>query len=451
MTRVSTLCFSSALVLGALVLPMSAKAQVLNRYTVADVAEKVTPAVVNITTRKNAPRLGMGHPFFHRRGPQFNAPQMGAGSGVVIASNGVIVTNNHVVEGADDIRVTSVNGKEFKATLIGQDKPSDLAFLQVKATNLPFLKLGDSSKLRLGELVLAVGNPFGVGQTVTMGIVSAKGRANMGIVEYEDFIQTDAAINPGNSGGALVNLDGELVGINTAILSRSGGAQGVGFSVPSNMVKPIQEQIQAHGKVRRAWLGVSIQDLTSDLAKSMGLAGKKGVVVSDVLDAGPAERAGIRAGDVITAVGGHATHTAAQLKNRIALQAPGSTVRLDLIRDQKTQSRNVKLDERDGQSGVAPGSSSSDAFEGMSLESLTPDLRRQLRLPSRVKGVWVRDISPNSPAHRAGLQEGDVIMAVNQEPVESPADVARLMRVKSSRILLRVWGQQGFRFVVLHR
>lgn len=426
----------------------------LGRYTIADVAERVTPAVVNIMTEKKAQPSHSGF-FRHRFGNPGGGKMRGAGSGVVIDPSGVIVTNNHVIDGADEIRVSFADKREFTAKLIGQDKPSDLAFLKIDAKELPYLKLGSSKQLRLGELVLAVGNPFGVGQTVTMGIVSAKGRANMGIVEYEDFIQTDAAINPGNSGGALVNLDGELVGINTAILSRSGGAQGVGFSVPSEMVRSIRGQIEQHGEVRRAWLGVQIQDLTPELADSLGISQRRGVLVSDVLEGGPAEKAGVKGGDVILSVNNQPTEDSAQLKNHVAMAPPDSKARLRVVRDGKERIIGVTLGRRSQGGGVAPHGvgkqPKNELLSGLSLRSISPELRERLELPARVDGVLVDEVAPGSAAARAGLQPGDVITTVNKRPIRAVDQMDARIKPKAARALLRVYRKGGFRFIVLRR
>ena len=438
----------------ALAAPTVARAEIpFNPNIVADVAEQVTPAVVNITTRRNRSRqMSRGfREFFGQRLP----PQMGAGSGVVISSTGDIVTNNHVVEGADEIKVTFADKREYTAELMGADKASDLAFLRIKAKNLPYLKLGDSRKLRLGEFVLAVGNPFGVGQTVTMGIVSAKGRANIGIVDYEDFIQTDASINPGNSGGALVNLRGELVGINTAILSRSGGAQGVGFAVPTTMIRPIRDQIAKDGRVRRGWLGVGIQDLTPDLASSLGLEKVDGVVVTDVLNNGPASKSDLSPGDVIVAVDNRPTRTTAQLRNRIALTGPGVRTKLDVLRDKKRKSIYVTLDEKQEEGAVARRSNgdSDDLLDGVRLVDLDGELRRRLRVPSRFDGVAVADVAAGSPADRAGLEPNDVIVEVKGTSVKSVRGLRRMMSrfKKEEKILLRVLQRGALRFVVIRK
>ena len=442
--------------LGALAYSTDAAAKApFDPYMISDVAEKVTPAVVNITTRRaGRPEDGlppMFRDFFGRgRGP--GRPQMGAGSGVIVSSDGGIVTNNHVVDGADEIRVTLSDKREFEAKVVGVDKASDLAFLKVDGRSLPHLEFGDSAKLRLGEFVLAVGNPFGVGQTVTMGIVSAKGRANVGIVDYEDFVQTDAAINPGNSGGALVNMAGELVGINTAILSRSGGAQGIGFAVPSNMVRPIRDQIAQYGRVRRGWLGVVIQDLTPELARSLDLEGVRGVVVSDVMDGGPAASAKLSAGDVVTAVDGKPTRSSNELRNRIALTKPGSTTKLSILRNGQSREVSVKLTEKEDEGVIARLDQRTDSLvAGLGVRPLDAELRQRLRVPARVDGVVVTRVEEGSPADRAGISEGNLITAVNRQSVRSPTEFANAVPDKAKEILLRVYQRGVFTFVVLRR
>lgn len=324
-----------------------------NPTVISDVAEKVSPAVVRIATKtkieQTMGRRSMRRYDFGPGGPgQPDTPGFGMGvaSGVIISADGYIVTNNHVVEQAGDVRVTLDDGRELEAKVIGTDPPADLALLKVEAKGLPFLKFGDSSKLRLGEIVLAVGNPFGVGQTVTMGIVSAKGRSGMGIVDYEDFIQTDAAINPGNSGGALVGLDGSLVGINTAIVSRSGGAAGIGFAVPASMVSPLIAQMREGGKVHRGWLGVAIQDLTPELIKMLKLGEAKGVLISDVLANGPAAKAGMESGDLVTSIEGREIRSASELRNMVAMIAPGKKIKVLVNREGSEKELSVKVDEK---------------------------------------------------------------------------------------------------------
>ena len=323
-----------------------AEGQTPGRYSVSDVAEYVTPSVVNITTRRKKQSFYTPTLSENESSQATTPPQVGTGSGVLISSQGDIVTNNHVVDGAQEIIVTLADNREFEASLIGADKPSDLAFIRIPTGNLPFLNLGDSSELRLGEFVIAVGNPFGVGQTVTLGIVSAKGRANVGILDYEDFIQTDAAINPGSSGGALVNLDSKLVGINTAVLARAGGAQGIGFAVPSNAVRAIHEQMIRHGQVKRGWLGIATRNLTTESAAKLKARNTRGVEVDQVFPSSPADKSGIRKNDVIVAINGRDIANFAQLRARIAFIRPGNQIELSLTRNGQSTHVSVVLEER---------------------------------------------------------------------------------------------------------
>ncbi len=454
----STACVGLLLGLCALSSTSLAAPGMFSPTMLSDVAEKVTPAVVNITTRRTRKvtrfeKHPMFREFFGPGSKRRLPPEMGAGSGVVVSSDGLIVTNNHVIENADEIKVVFPNKREYQAKLIGADKPSDLAFIKIEGKGLPHLPLGDSAKLRLAEWVLAIGNPFGVGQTVTLGIVSAKGRSNVGIIDYEDFIQTDAAINPGNSGGALVNLQGELVGINTAILSKSGAADGIGFAVPSNMVKPILEQVTTHGRVRRGWLGVAIQDLTPDLARNMGIdANLRGVLITEVMPTGPAAKGNLDVGDVVVAVNGGKTETTAQLRNRIALTRPGSKTSLTVLREGERKKIQVTLDEKKDDAVVARRSPKTERLlSGLAVRDLTRELRERMRVPRRVKGVVVRVVEPGSPADRAGIEEGDIITAVNRVSVRSARAFERAIPGKSKEILLRLYKRGGFTFVVLRR
>jgi Do/DeqQ family serine protease len=386
---------------------------------IADVTAKVLPSVVSITTSQTA----RGYPSF---GHPFGSPgqRRGLGSGVIVSSKGYVLTNNHVVANSEDITVILSTGKKVKAKLVGADAKADLAVLKLKKKirGLKSLPFGSSSKLRLGEIVLAVGNPMGVGQSVTMGIVSAKGRANMGIVDYEDFIQTDAAINPGNSGGALINLKGELVGVPTAILSRSGGSQGIGFAIPSDMVKPIMGSLISNGKVSRGWLGVSIQDVNEELADALGLNVKSGVLIADVMDKAPAKRAGLKRGDVVRKVNGRTTRNATQLRNVIASAGAGKTVTLDLIRDGKATQLKVKLGDLPGTKGaiVAGKSTGKKAPLGVRVAPLSQRTRSAYAVPSDVRhGVVVTEVAPDSKAASYGLKTGDVILEVNRTKVKN--------------------------------
>jgi serine protease Do len=404
--------------------------------SIADVAAKVTPSVVNVFSEKvsQAPTPDLSpffsDPFFHfffdQPGRSFrDAPrrrEQSLGSGVIVDADGVIITNNHVVARAEKIRVALKDGREFEAKLVGADPKSDVAVLRVDAKDLPAIAVADSSKVRIGDLVLAIGNPFGIGQTVTLGIISAVGRANIGITDYEDFIQTDAAINPGNSGGALVTMDGLLVGINTAIVSRSGGYQGIGFAIPSNMAMQVKDSILKHGKVIRGWLGVAIQDITEELSKSLEVPARSGVLVSDVTPDSPAAKAGLRRGDVITAIDGVKTTDSAHLRNLVALAGKDKKIKIDLLRDGKAKSFEVTLGEApaDGTSGSLGGERTEDTglFAGVSVQELDAATRARQRIPSSVRGIVVTRVDPQSPAAAMGLRPGDVIVEVNR--VETP-------------------------------
>lgn len=429
-------------------------------YRIADVAESVNPSVVAITTSTlRKVRSRRGDPFFERFfGP--DAPRefrdRGLGSGVII-DDGLVLTNHHVIARASDIRVRTADGRELQAEVVGSDPKSDLAVLRLQGNTqgLRVIRLGDSSKVRLGEVVLAVGNPFGVGQTVTMGIVSAKGRADVGIVDYENFIQTDAAINPGNSGGALVNLRGELVGVNTAILSRSGASSGVGFAIPSNMVKPIMKSLVQNGRVVRGYLGILIQDVTADLATALGMKKPRGVLVSQVNDDSPASAAGVRRGDIILKVNGKVTNSAGQLRNLVAYSGANSSVKLDILRDGKSKKLRVKLGTLPGDEKQPRRSKRSDKTTagGLELADLDAALRRELKIPGSVRGgVVVVSVDPRSEAARAGIRRGMVIVEVDKQPVSSVRDFERLYEsgAKAPALLL-VARRGGTRYVSLAR
>ncbi len=414
-----------------------------------EVAKAVTPSVVNISTTRIS-RLPEGHnfgpfddPFFRRffgdeLFRRFEAPkdrrERSLGSGVIADSSGHIITNNHVVAKADEIRVLLSDKRELKAKVVGTDPKTDIAVIKVDAKDLPILPWADSDKLQVGEYVLAIGNPFGLNQTVTMGIVSAVGRANVGIAEYEDFIQTDAAINPGNSGGALVNARGELIGINTAIFSQNGGYMGIGFAVPSNMVRSVMEQLVKGGKVVRGYLGVSIQELTQDLAKQFGTADIKGVLVSDVLADSPAKRAKLERGDVIIEFDGHAVENPTQFRNLVAATPIGKKVRIKLLRDGKSRELDVTIAEQpktiaqsDSAGDDGEETSPAGAFAGLDMRELTAELARRFNLPRGEKGgVIVARIADGSPAGEAGLQVGDVITEVNRKPTASLRDFQKV-------------------------
>lgn len=426
--------------------------------TVIAVAKQAKASVVNVssTTKvsggqgfSEAPSPFFDDPFFRRFfGEEFQRRfreprefrQEGMGSGVIVSADGHIVTNNHVVEHADEIDVTLPDKRKFKAKVIGTDPKTDVAVIKIEATGLPILPWTDSGRLEVGEMVLAVGSPFGLTQTVTMGIISAVGRANMGIVDYEDFIQTDAAINPGNSGGALVNLHGELVGINTAIFTRTGGYMGIGFAIPSNMVRTVMDSLIKHGKVVRGWLGVSIQELTPDLAKEFGVSETAGALVADVMEDSPASKGGFERGDIITELDGKPVRDPTHLRTLVADSAPGTKVTITLLRDKRRKSLEVTLGElpKDMSAQAGPeDAKGKHALAGVQVGPLPRDEVRELRIKG---GVVVRRIDPSSLAARAGLQEGDVVREVNRQAVTSVEEFEKQVgKLKAKdRVLLLV-------------
>jgi serine protease Do len=424
----------------------------------AEVAAAVKPAVVNIASTKTVHMRGMNTPFddpFFRQffGDQFrqhNQPkdykQSGMGSGVIVGKNGYILTNNHVIKDADDIKVRLSDKRVFKGKVVGADPKTDLAVIKIDAINLPVVKLGDSDKLRVGDRVIAIGNPFGLNQTVTTGIISAKGRADVGIADYEDFIQTDAAINPGNSGGALVNVKGELIGINTAILSSSGGNQGVGFAIPSNMVKTVMASLIKSGKVVRGWLGVSIQSITPDLAKQLGLKQEKGALIADVMEGSPAERAGLQRGDVVTEFDGKSVSDSTQLKNMVAATPPGKEATVRYIRDGAVRSAKASIQELPVQAQVA--AKYENQLKGVSVQNLTPEIRRAIGIPTKVAGVIVSDVDESSQV--AGvLAQGDVIMEINKKKINNVKDYESIVgRIKAGQNMLIVIYRNGSTFYI---
>ena len=422
--------------------PPFARLKQVKEVSLSDIAERAVRSVVNISStrvvqQRRSPYQSDPYFLFRRPQPRTRRAQS-LGSGVIVSAEGVVLTNNHVVAKAKAIRVKLYDGRVLSATLVGADPKSDLAVLRLQGApkDLHPMPIGSSRKLRLGQVVLAIGNPFGLGQTVTMGIVSAVGRANMGIVDYEDFIQTDAAINPGNSGGALVNMNGQLVGINTAIFSKSGGYQGIGFAIPTDMAQPIMKSLLQHGRVVRGWLGVGIQTLTREMAEKLNIPFTKSVLVAHVEPGSPAHTAGLRRDDLITALGGEATHTVVRLRNRVASTAPGATVKLSVLRAGRKQQLSVVLGELGGKT-VAKLDRSQGALGGLSLETLTDPVRRKLGIPRRVNGVVVTGVEWGSAARTAGLQENDVILEYDRKPVSSARQFQALyLRTKGKTILL---------------
>jgi len=425
------------------------------------VAEKVTPAVVNITSTKklaSGPAGGelepffKNHPFreffgdeFFKRFKQGPRPQ-GMGSGVIVSADGHILTNSHVVKDADDITVNLSDKRSFKAKVIGADPESDIAVIKIEANGLPIAKLGDSSKLRVGEIVMAVGNPFGLNRTVTSGIISATGRSNVGIIGYEDFIQTDAAINPGNSGGPLVNIEGEVIGINTAIATRSGGYQGVGFAIPSNSAKLIMDDLMKGGKVRRGLLGVNIQDVNEALAKSFGRNEAEGALVSQVVPGSPAEKAGIKAGDIILKFNGDPVKGAAHLKNLVGREKPGSSAKLSVFRDKKNLDFNVKIAERTEKAlasvpgGTAPAETSNEL--GIEIEKVPAAVAEKLGIKEG-EGVRVKDLDSDGAGGQMGLKSGDVILEVDGKPISDASEFNKAVAEAKKNKLIRLKVQRG--------
>jgi serine protease Do len=420
------------------------------------VIKPALPAVVNIRTSKLVkPQANQMSPFFNDPffrqffGDQFgNGGQPHAereqalGSGVIVTSDGTILTNNHVIDGATDIKVQLSDKREFQAKLVGADPKTDVAVLKIQAKDLPTLPLGDSKQLQVGDLIFAIGDPFGIGETATMGIVSATGRGQLGIEDYENFIQTDAAINPGNSGGAMIDIHGNLVGVNTAILSHgSGGNEGVGFAIPISMAKPVMDQILEHGKVVRGYLGVYIQDVTPDIAKAFNFNGNSGVLIGDVSANTPGARAGLKKGDVIVKLDGQPVNSANDLRLNISQMAPGTNVKLAVWRDGKVSDFTVTLGElpekttaeNNGEQGQSGG------LQGVEVQELTPDIAQQVNVPAGTRGVVVTNVDPSSPA-ASSLQSGDVIQEINHKPISSVSDYRQAMASigKGQSVLLLV-------------
>lgn len=428
--------------------------------TFAPAAAAVLPAVVSIAAERASGAAPGGTPrFFAPEAPPF--PQMpgprqrrGLGSGVILTADGYVVTNYHVIEGAEKIAVHSTDKREFEAEVVGADPQTDIALLRIDAENLPTIALGNSASIEVGDIVLALGNPFGVGQTVTMGIVGATGRGNLGIERYENFIQTDAAINPGNSGGALVNVRGELIGINTAIVSRgSGGNQGVGFAVPINMAHHVMKQLAAEGRVSRGYMGVSIQPVDRDIAEAFGAAEPGGALVSAVEPESPAARAGLQRGDIIRKLNGEAVEDPRTLSLKVAEQAPGSEASLAVLRAGRERKLTVRLDEhpefdkprlRAGKSAPGP--------VGVGVQTLTPELAGQLQVGAETRGVVAVRVKPDSPAARSGIRRGDVIEQVNRRETASAEDFRKALAAAGGEPVLLLINRRGSaRFVIVSR
>ena len=415
--------------------------------------EKVLPAVVNIstqTTKRVSQHSLLDDPFFRRffdiplQQPRQRRSQS-LGSGVIVdATKGYILTNHHVIEGADKITVTLRDQRQIDAKVVGQDTEVDLALLRIKARNLKALPVADSDQLRVGDFVVAIGSPFGLGQTVTYGIVSALGRSGLGIEGYENFIQTDASINPGNSGGALVDMQGRLVGINTAIVGPSGGNVGIGFAIPSNMAESIMQHLVNYGEVRRGQLGVAMQNLSPDLARSFGLKRQGGAVVAQIVPGSAAEQAGLQIGDIIVALNGKPVKSADALRNAIGLLSVGSRIRIELIRNGRPLSVRARLQAPQNAAKLNAGNVS-----GVLAGALLSPMRADHPLAGRIEGVEVLSIERGSAAWSAGLKRGDIVVSVNQQQVSSVAEVAAALKRNSDRVILNIRRGKASKFIVI--
>ena len=437
----------------------------------APIVKKVAPGVVKVvvtmkSSNVSAPQwFGFNDPFwrrffgdqFGRQMPnrQFNTPrEHGLGSGVIVTKDGYILTNNHVVDNAEEVKVTLQDGREFTAKVVGRDPKSDIAVIKVDANDLPSVPMADSEKVQVGDVVLAIGNPFGVGQTVTTGIVSATGRGNLGIEDYEDFIQTDAAINPGNSGGALVDTEGRLIGINTAIYSRSGGSMGIGFAIPSDLARNVMDSLIQYGQVTRGYLGVIIQDITPALAKEFDLKSTTGTIVADVQPKSPAAKAGFKDGDVVLDYNGKKVTDSRRLRLAVSQTKPGTTVPVKILRDGSTKTLEVTVQQLPGSEQVAqnntPGDNDNGTLNGVTVSNLDQQTRQELKVPDDVKGVVITEVDPNSAAAEAGLKQGDVIEEINRHPVKSAEQAVQMTEhVKDKVTLLRIWSNGGSHYVVV--
>jgi serine protease Do len=430
----------------------------------SDIVNTVSPSVVNISTtkvvRKDAGPF-FDDPFFDFFSPfhDFGSPkkwkERSLGSGVIVSPDGYIVTNNHVVEKADEIKVTLFDKRVLKGRIVGADQKTDIAIIRIDAANLPVLSWGDSDKLQVGEFVLAIGSPYGLSNTVTMGIISAVGRANVGIADYEDFIQTDAAINPGNSGGPLVNINGQLIGINTAIFSRTGGYQGIGFAVPSNMVRLVMDQLIQKGKVTRGWIGVTIQELTPELAQQFGLKQSRGALVSDIVKDSPAAKAGIIRGDIIIGFNGKEVKDVSSLRNLVSQSKAGSNISLKILRSGKEFTVQVNIVELPREvAEVVPDSSTEEAEvkvpTGLVVMDLSTEIIRQLGFSREEKGVVVVKVEPGSPADEAEIRKGDIIKEINKKEIDNLVAYNRVLTgMKKDESMLLFINRGGKRFYVI--
>ena len=442
--------------------PLSREAKITTSF--APVIKKVTPSVVNIYSTKTVrvnPRMMpfFDDPFLRRFfGGEFDDnPQDNRGRPRTREEQSLGLTNNHVVDGADEIKVVLADDKkEFAAKLIGTDPQTDVAVLKVDGKSLPAVTTADSDQLEVGDVVLAIGNPFGIGQTVTMGIVSATGRGGFGVVDYEDFIQTDASINPGNSGGALVDAEGRLVGLNTFIISRSGGNQGVGFAVPINLARSVMERLTRDGKVVRGFLGVKLQPLvTAELAKQFGLPDQNGALISEVMPDTPAAKAGLKEGDFIVEFNGKKVEDSRHLRLMASQTAPKTKVALKVIRDGKEKTFTVMLDElsdkqtAQGMRKSGPPDAGEDTLDGVEVSNLDAQLRQEFDIPANVRGAVVTNVDEDAPAYRAGLRAGDVVLEIERKPVRNADEAVKLSKDIKDKVLLRVWSKGGSHYLVV--
>ncbi|MDF9833537.1 serine protease Do [Ereboglobus sp. PH5-5] len=457
----------------------------------APIVKEVAPSVVKVLVTERAKNVPVAdNPFFsdprfrdffgpffgpygdddgsggnrgnNRRGSrmQRQPEQTGLGSGVIVSADGYVLTNAHVVNGADEIKVSLNDGRELKAKVIGTDPKTDIAVIKVEATGLPAATFADSDQLEVGDRVLAIGNPFGIGQTVTAGMISALGRG-VGIIEdgqgYEDFIQTDASINPGNSGGALTDMSGRVIGINTAILSRSGGFQGIGLAIPSNLVRSVMEQLVANGKVVRGFIGVAVQNLTPEMAGQFKLKNADGALVAEVTPDGPSSKIGIQPGDIITDFNGRAVKDGRTLRLAVAAVAPGTSASITVMRDGKPEQLAIVVGNQPGEKSTSGDNASGDTktedngtLNGVGVADLDARTRRAYGISSNITGAVITDVDPDSPAAAAGLRPGDVIQEINREPVANADEAVKLTEnPPSKKTLLRVWSRGGTRFVLV--
>ncbi len=427
----------------------------------SEIVRAVSPAVVNISSTKVIKKqptpfdefFDFLYPFPDGRGKRWKEQSLG--SGVIVSPDGYIVTNNHVVEQADEIKVILIDKKSFKAKVVGSDPKTDIAIIKIDAKGLPVLPWGDSERLQVGEFVLAIGNPFGLSHTVTMGIISAVGRADVGITDYENFIQTDAAINPGNSGGPLVNIKGELIGINTAIFSKTGGYQGIGFTVPTNMVRIVMDQLIKQGKVTRGWLGITIQELTPEIAQKFGLKQSEGALVSDVAKGSPAHRAGMARGDIILEFNGKKVRDVATLRNMVAQSKVGSQVEIKVLRRDREITLKANIMELPTEMGdVVPSSSNSmdmsdSALSGITVMDINAAIAKQLGIDRDEKGVVIVKVEHGSSAEDAGLRKGDVVQEIDRQRINGLNDFNKATsKIRTEDTVLLFVNRSGRKFYV---